>query len=333
MLMAVVTVVDVTWIVMTLIVMTVDGVIVIGMPRVAIGGCVRIRIDRRHRNHLGQSCLVTSMIGIPRPVVKPNAQPGPSLARAACAILHISSIGPDARSSYTGIVLIKEVAMDSFETAVKKTDVSSATLRRLGGFALGVLAIGVTFAGQASAQGAPPSHARPHAVNNQPGVNAKHAKPAPAAGAARFSPPAPMRAQAPMRAHAPMRDDGPGRNYTPERYQAPAGHREPARYHAPARYDRAPQAAYRFRDADRGYLQRHYRSSLRTVRIDRRPMFSPGRIIPVAYRSHVAVLPAHVHRHLPPPPRGYRVGYYEGYSVVYDPVTFTILSVLDLLSH
>ena len=323
----VVTVVDVTWIVMTLIVMTVDGVIVIGMPRVAIGGCVRIRIDRRHRNHLGQSCLVTSMIGIPRPVVKPNAQPGPSLARAACAILHISSIGPDARSSYTGIVLIKEVAMDSFETAVKKTDVSSATLRRLGGFALGVLAIGVTFAGQASAQGAPPSHARPHAVNNQPGVNAKHAKPAPAAGAARFSPPAPMRA------HAPMRDDGPGRNYTPERYQAPAGHREPARYHAPARYDRAPQAAYRFRDADRGYLQRHYRSSLRTVRIDRRPMFSPGRIIPVAYRSHVAVLPAHVHRHLPPPPRGYRVGYYEGYSVVYDPVTFTILSVLDLLSH
>ena len=69
------------------------------------------------------------------------------------------------------------------------------------------------------------------------------------------------------------------------------------------------------------------------VRVDRRPMFSPGRIIPVPYRSHVAVLPAHVHRHLPPPPRGYRVGYYEGYSVVYDPVTFTILSVLDLLGH
>jgi Ni/Co efflux regulator RcnB len=91
--------------------------------------------------------------------------------------------------------------------------------------------------------------------------------------------------------------------------------------------------AYRFRDADRHYLQRHYRSSLRTVRVDRRPLFVPGRIIPVAYRPQVAVLPAHVHRHLPPPPRGYRVGYYEGYSVVYDPVTFTILSVLDLLTR
>jgi Ni/Co efflux regulator RcnB len=58
-----------------------------------------------------------------------------------------------------------------------------------------------------------------------------------------------------------------------------------------------------------------------------------GRVIPVAYRPQVAVLPAHVHRHLPPPPRGYRVGYYQGYSVVYDPVTFTILSVLDLLTR
>ena len=218
--------------------------------------------------------------------------------------------------------------MDSFETAVKKADVSSDALgRRLAGLALGILAIGVTWAGQASAQGALPSAARPHAVNNQPGAHAKQPKPAPGAAAARFSPPTPVRAQ------APMRFDGPGRSRAPERYQAPANHREPARYQAPARFERAPQASYRFRDADRGYLQRHYRSSLHTVRVDRRPMFSPGRIIPVAYRSHVAVLPAHVHRHLPPPPRGYRVGYYEGYSVVYDPVTFTILSVLDLLGH
>jgi Ni/Co efflux regulator RcnB len=90
---------------------------------------------------------------------------------------------------------------------------------------------------------------------------------------------------------------------------------------------------YRFRDADRRYLQRHYGSSLRTVRVDRRPVFVPGRVIPAVYRPQVAVLPAHVHRHLPPPPRGYRVGYYQGYSVVYDPLTFTILSVLDLLTR
>ncbi len=35
--------------------------------------------------------------------------------------------------------------------------------------------------------------------------------------------------------------------------------------------------------------------------------------------------------YLPPPPPGYRIGYYGGYCVVYNPVTFVILSFVDLL--
>ena len=106
--------------------------------------------------------------------------------------------------------------MSMLGTAVKNADVSSAALRRrLAGLALGVLAVGVTFGGQASAQALPQSHARPHAVDNQPGVNAKHAKPAPTAAAPRLTPPAPVHAQAPMRVH------GPGRDHAPQRYGAP----------------------------------------------------------------------------------------------------------------
>ena len=35
--------------------------------------------------------------------------------------------------------------------------------------------------------------------------------------------------------------------------------------------------------------------------------------------------------YLPPIPPGYAVGYYNGYCVVYDPASFYILSVLNLL--
>jgi Ni/Co efflux regulator RcnB len=93
------------------------------------------------------------------------------------------------------------------------------------------------------------------------------------------------------------------------------------------------QPSYRFRTEDRAHLRRYYQAPLGTVRVERRPHFSVGYAIPRAYRSHITVMPQHVRRHLPPPPRGYQVGYYQGYSVVYDPVTFTILSVLDLLTH
>jgi hypothetical protein len=239
-------------------------------------------------------------------------------------------------------VLIKEVAMDSFENAVSMSEVEnraarSPMRRRLAAvLMIGAVVSATGFAAPAYAQhGNPPPHARAHAVGNQPAVDAKHAKPAPAAGPSRSARPAPVRADArrhPLhvetRRYAPVHVET--RRYSPV-------HVESRRY-PPVRLERGPRfapppVAYSFRDSDRSHLQRHYRSSLRMVRPDRRPVLMAGRAIPVAYRPHVAVMPAHVHRHLPPPPRGYRVGYYQGYSVVYDPVTFAVLSVLDLLTR
>ena len=72
---AIVTVAIVTAAFVTMAIVIVAGLIVIVMPGGAVGGLMGIRIDRGHRNHLRQSCLVASMIETPRPIVKPEAQP------------------------------------------------------------------------------------------------------------------------------------------------------------------------------------------------------------------------------------------------------------------
>ncbi|MDB5987153.1 MAG: hypothetical protein JWR16_2206 [Nevskia sp.] len=95
----------------------------------------------------------------------------------------------------------------------------------------------------------------------------------------------------------------------------------------------APHGNYQFRDQDRVRLQQHYQKSFARIDRDHRPRFEAGGSIPSAYRHSIVQPPASVRRGLPPPPRGYRIGYYQGYSVVYDPTTFVILSVLDLLNQ
>jgi hypothetical protein len=44
-------------------------------------------------------------------------------------------------------------------------------------------------------------------------------------------------------------------------------------------------------------------------------------------------IPPDVYGYLPPPPPGYAMGYYDGYTVVYDPATMLIASVLDLFRY
>jgi Ni/Co efflux regulator RcnB len=65
----------------------------------------------------------------------------------------------------------------------------------------------------------------------------------------------------------------------------------------------------------------------------RQPVFYRGRAIPVGYRHAIQPLPAAYRYRVPVAPRGYSVGYYQGYSVVYDPATFLIISVIDLLAN
>jgi len=42
-------------------------------------------------------------------------------------------------------------------------------------------------------------------------------------------------------------------------------------------------------------------------------------------------LPPNIYGYLPPPPPGYSMGYFDGYVVVYDPVSYFIANVIDLL--
>jgi len=42
-------------------------------------------------------------------------------------------------------------------------------------------------------------------------------------------------------------------------------------------------------------------------------------------------VPSSYYRTLPPPPPGYRFGYYDGYVVAYDPTTQIVSDVLDLV--
>lgn len=56
-----------------------------------------------------------------------------------------------------------------------------------------------------------------------------------------------------------------------------------------------------------------------------------GGFFPYGYIPYLSPLPPDVYGYLPPPPLGYSMGYYDGYVVVYDPVTYFIANVIDLL--
>lgn len=219
--------------------------------------------------------------------------------------------------------------MSKFQSDVSRIHFPRALGRRMAGLMFGALVLGSTFAGQALAQPGPRHDGaydgRDHRVHpgdrDRRGHQDRH-------GSDRHL--VDRHADRHVDRHV---DRHPDRHVMPapsRSFHAPR-HAPPPRYHEPSRLIVHPQ--YRFRDSDRHYLQRHYHPSLRSVRLDRRPHFAPGHAIPAVYRSQVTVLPPHLRHRLPPPPRGYQVGYYQGYSVVYDPVSFTILSVLDLLTR
>jgi hypothetical protein len=58
-----------------------------------------------------------------------------------------------------------------------------------------------------------------------------------------------------------------------------------------------------------------------------------GGFFPYAYIPYITALPPTVYGYVPPPPPGYNMGYYNGYVVVYDPVTYFIANVIDLLQQ
>jgi hypothetical protein len=56
-----------------------------------------------------------------------------------------------------------------------------------------------------------------------------------------------------------------------------------------------------------------------------------GMYFPYAYIGSLSPVPPSMWGMLPSIPPGYQVGYYDGYVVVYDPVTYWIVGVVDLM--
>ena len=95
---------------------------------------------------------------------------------------------------------------------------------------------------------------------------------------------------------------------------------------------RPPQRpSYSFRPGNQAYLHRYYLRRLAQINRARRIRLIIGGFFPYANIAYISALPPDVYGQLPPPPHGYAMGYYQGYVVVYDPVTFYIANVIDLL--
>lgn len=106
----------------------------------------------------------------------------------------------------------------------------------------------------------------------------------------------------------------------------PGQGRPPQWGHRPTR-----RPSYNFRPNDRSYLHRYYLSRLAAINRANRLHFVVGGFFPYAYIPDISPLPPDVYGYLPPPPPGYSMGYYDGYVVIYDPVTYFIANVIDLL--
>ncbi|MFM2482762.1 hypothetical protein [Celerinatantimonas sp. YJH-8] len=94
-----------------------------------------------------------------------------------------------------------------------------------------------------------------------------------------------------------------------------------------------PGAHYVVNDHNKHVMKQHYQRILGRVDRHRRPTFHQGQPIPSRYRHYITPAPTSLTRQLPNLPQGYDMGYYQGYTVVYDPKTFVIVSLVDLLMN
>jgi len=78
-------------------------------------------------------------------------------------------------------------------------------------------------------------------------------------------------------------------------------------------------------------VRRYYARNFGYVDRAHRPRFVIGAYIPFPYRGYFRPIPPGLFAYLPPPPPGYALGYFDGYVVVYDPGSFALLNVIDLL--
>ncbi len=167
---------------------------------------------------------------------------------------------------------------------------------------------------QVQPPGPAPGNNRPGPGNNRPAPGGSNRPGQGNAGGPQVQPPRPS--------------PGGGNGNRPNPGSRPGG-----RPNRPAQWGRPPQQrpSYRFRPTDRAYLRRFYLSRLRSINLARRPVFAPGGYFPYADIVYLSTLPPNLYGYLPPPPPGYSMGYFEGYVVVYDPNTYYVADVIDLV--
>ncbi|WP_446745173.1 hypothetical protein [Silvibacterium acidisoli] len=122
-----------------------------------------------------------------------------------------------------------------------------------------------------------------------------------------------------------------GNGGRPPVHRPPAQHRPPS--HRPPQWGRPParRPSYNFRPGDRDRLRRYYAHRFSYINRARRPVFSVGGYFPYGDIGYLSPLPGDLYSYMPPPPPGYQMGYFDGYVVVYDPLTYFIANVVDLL--
>jgi Ni/Co efflux regulator RcnB len=100
------------------------------------------------------------------------------------------------------------------------------------------------------------------------------------------------------------------------------------------RDDHDRRSDYHFRPDDGDRFASHYRSNLEQIRRhpDRRHSIRAGERLPNEFRGHLRAVPQSYYRYVPAPPPGYRLGYYDGYVVAYNPTTQIVADVLDLMN-
>lgn len=91
------------------------------------------------------------------------------------------------------------------------------------------------------------------------------------------------------------------------------------------------QASYEVNSRNREVMHQHYQRILKNVNRYNRPQFIQGQPIPSKYRPYITPSPYSLKKRVPHVPDGYVMGYYQGYTVIYDPKTFVILTLVDLL--
>jgi hypothetical protein len=117
----------------------------------------------------------------------------------------------------------------------------------------------------------------------------------------------------------------------PPSHHRPVSHRPP--HSRPPQWGRPPHSrpSYAFRPSDRDRLRRYYAARIRAINRARRARFIVGGYYPYADIGYLQPIPPDIYGYLPPPPPGYQMGYYDGYVVVYDPVTYFITNLIDLM--